>query len=176
MALVVFLRGCNVGGQRTFRPTLLAEQLKRFDMVNIGAAGTFVIRKRTSHARLRADLRRRLPFETEIIICEGRELIKAASIDPFAHTPIRSDIVRFVSVLTKRPRRLPKTPIRLPAAGNWGLRILATENRFVFGLYRRQMKAISYLGAIDGLFGVPATTRNWNTISTIIEVLRSGDS
>jgi hypothetical protein len=31
MALVVFLRGCNVGGHKTFRPTLLAEQLKHHE-------------------------------------------------------------------------------------------------------------------------------------------------
>src|SRR5687768_2085157 len=98
MALVVFLRGCNVGGNRTFRPTILAERLKHYDVVNIGAAGTFVIRKRTSHAKLRADLRRRLPFEAEAIICEGNDLISAASTAPFADKPIRSDIVRFVSV------------------------------------------------------------------------------
>src|SRR5438094_2256479 len=67
MALVVFLRGCNVGGHKTFRPTLLTEQLKHYDAVNIGATGTFVIRRRTSHARLRADLLRRLPFEAEVI-------------------------------------------------------------------------------------------------------------
>ena len=176
MALVVFLRGCNVGGQRTFRPTRLAEQLKHYDVVNIGAAGTFVVRKRTSYAKLRADLRSRLPFEADVMICEGRELISAASTDPFADAPIRSDIVRFVSVFAKRPSRVPTTPLRLPADGKWVLRIVAIENRFLFGLYRRQMKAISYLGAIDKLFGVRATTRNWNTITTIIEVLRSGDS
>ena len=45
MALVVLLRGVNVGGHRTFRPTTLAEQLKHLDAVNIGAAGTFVIRR-----------------------------------------------------------------------------------------------------------------------------------
>jgi len=60
MALVVFLRGCNVGGHKTFRPTLLAEQLKHYDVVNIGAAGTFVIRRRTSLAKLRADLSRKI--------------------------------------------------------------------------------------------------------------------
>jgi uncharacterized protein (DUF1697 family) len=173
MALVVFLRGCNVGGHRTFRPTHLAEQLKHYDVVNIGAAGTFVIRKRTSHAKLRADLRRRLPFEADVMICEGHDLISVASTDPFADEPIRSDLVRFVSVLAKRPRRLPATPITLPADGKWALRILAVEDRFLFGLYRRQMKAISYLGAIDRLFGVRSTTRNWNTITTIIKVLGS---
>jgi uncharacterized protein (DUF1697 family) len=176
MALVAFLRGCNVGGQRTFRPTLLAEQLKHHDVINIGAAGTFVIRKRTSHAKLRADLRRRLPFDADVTICDGRDLIRIASTDPFADEPIRSDIVRFVSVFPRRPRRLPSTPISLPADGKWVVKILGTEGRFLFGLYRRQMKAISYLGAIDRLFGVRATTRNWNTITTIISVLRSGGS
>jgi uncharacterized protein (DUF1697 family) len=176
MALVAFLRGCNVGGQRTFRPTLLAEQLKHHDVINIGAAGTFVIRKRTSHARLRADLRRRLPFDADVTICDGRDLIRIASTDPFADEPIRSDVVRFVSVFARRPRRLPSTPISLPADGEWVVRILATEDRFLFGLYRRQMKAISYLSAIDRLFGVRATTRNWNTITTIIRVLGSGGS
>jgi uncharacterized protein (DUF1697 family) len=176
MALVVFLRGCNVGGQRTFRPSRLAEQLKHYDVVNIGAAGTFVIRKPTSYAKLRADLRRRLPFEAEVIICEANDLISAASAAPFADEPIRSDIVRFVSVFDKRPRCRPTIPIALPTDGKWVLRILAAEDRFLFGLYRRQMKAISYLGAIDTLFGVRATTRNWNTITAIIKVLRSGDS
>jgi uncharacterized protein (DUF1697 family) len=176
MPLVVFLRGCNVGGERTFRPTVLAEQLKHHDVINIGAAGTFVIRKRTSHAKLRADLRRRLPFDAEVTICDGRDLIRIASTDPFADEPIRSDVVRFVSIFAKRPRHLPSTPISLPADGKWVVRILATEDRFLFGLYRRQMKAISYLGAIDRLFGVRATTRNWNTITTIIRVLGSGGS
>ena len=171
MALVVFLRGCNVGGARTFRPTVLAEQLKRYDVVNIGAAGTFVIRARTSHAKLRAELRRRLPFEADIMICEGRDLVRVASTAPFADEPGRSDIVRFVSVFDKRPRGLPTTPLSLPADGEWVLRVLATEDRFLFGVYRRQMKAIGYLGAIDNLFGVRATTRNWNTIAAITKVL-----
>ena len=173
MALVVFLRGCNVGGKRTIRPTLLAEQLKQYDVVNIGAAGTFVIRARASQAKLRADFLRSLPFETEVMICEGRDLIKAISTDPFAGEPVRADVVRFVSVLAARPPRRPPIPISFPTGGQWALRILAVEGRFLFGLYRRQMKAVSYLGSIDKLFGAPATTRNWNTITTILKVLRS---
>ena len=51
------------------------------------------------------------------------------------------------------------------------VKILAIENRFIFGVYRRQMKAIRYLGEIDRLFGVPATTRNWNTMTAIANVL-----
>jgi uncharacterized protein (DUF1697 family) len=29
------------------------------------------------------------------------------------------------------------------------------------------MKAIGYLGALEKVFGVPATTRNWNTMMAI---------
>lgn len=108
------------------------------------------------------------------MICEGNDVINVASMDPFADEPIRPDIVRFVSVLATRPRRPPATPISLPADGPWMLRVLTTHDRFLFGLYRRQMKAIGYLGAIDTLFGVRATTRNWNTITAIVNVLRRG--
>jgi hypothetical protein len=33
------------------------------------------------------------------------------------------------------------------------------------------MKTIGYLGRIDKLFGKPATTRNWNTILTLVRIL-----
>src|SRR5439155_9711785 len=121
--LVDFLRACNVVEHKAFRLTLVAEQLKHYDVVNIGTAGTFVIRRRTSRAKLRADLLRRLPFEAEAIICEGHDLISGTSANPFADEPIRSDVVRFVSVFAKRPRRLPSTPLSLPAHGKWVLRI-----------------------------------------------------
>jgi len=36
------------------------------------------------------------------------------------------------------------------------------------------MKTIRYLGTLDRLFGVPVTTRNWNTITAIAKVLENG--
>ena len=59
MALVVFLRGVNVGGHRTFRPSILARELSDYDVVNVGAAGTFVVRKPGSRATFRAELLRK---------------------------------------------------------------------------------------------------------------------
>ncbi len=171
MALVVLLRGVNVGGHRTFRPTKLATQLQHLDAVSIGAAGTFVIRQPVTPSRLRDEVTRRLPFDAEVVICQGRELTNLLVRDIFADEPARPDIVRFVSVLSKRPRLTPPTPISFSAGGPWLLKILAREGRFVVGVYRRQMRAIGYLGKLDRLFGVPATTRNWNTITAIARVL-----
>jgi hypothetical protein len=49
---------------------------------------------------------------------------------------------------------------------------MASQGQLVFGMYRRHMKTISYLGQIDKLYGVRATTRNWNMIIAILRILR----
>jgi len=35
------------------------------------------------------------------------------------------------------------------------------------------MKTIGYLGQIDELLGAPATTRSWNTIVSVLRILKS---
>jgi uncharacterized protein (DUF1697 family) len=171
VALVVLLRGVNVGGHKTFRPAALACELKRLDVVNIGAAGTFVVRRPIPRTKLRAELASRLPFDAEIILCDGREILGLVSADPFGGGPAKQDVVRFVSVLARSPRSKPPVPMSLPESGAWQLKVLAREGRFVVGMYRRHMKAVGYLGTLDRLFGVPVTTRNWNTIGAIAKVL-----
>lgn len=172
MALVVFLRGVNVGGHRTFRPSLLARELSEYDVVNVGAAGTFVVRKPGPRAKFRAELIRKLPIEAEVVLCAGRELFSLEAEDPFGTGPSRPDIVRFVSILSKAGRMSPSIPFSLPPVGKWFVRVIVSRDRFVFGEYRRHMKTIGYLGQIDRLFGVPATTRNWNTINAVVRILK----
>ena len=174
MPLVVFLRAVNVGKANRCQPALIAKQLARFDIVNIGAVGTFVVREDVSESALRVAFARKLPFKCEIMICPVRDIIKLASKEPFARQPSGPDITRFVNVLSKRLRTLPPLPLSLPSDDDWLLKIIAIEDRFVLGLYRRQMKAISYLGKIEKLLGVPATTRNWNTIQKIAKILSEG--
>jgi len=167
VALVVFLRGLNVGGHRTFRPKALAESLRRLDVVNIGATGTFVVRRPIGRARLRQEIARRLPFDAEIVVVPGREILELLSRDVFAGRTSRPDEVRFVSILSRRPRRAPRLPVTLPPRGRWLLNVLERRGRFVVGLYRRHMKVIGYLGSLDRLFGVPVTTRSWSTMTAV---------
>jgi uncharacterized protein (DUF1697 family) len=176
VALVVFLRGVNVGGHRSFRPTKLAEALKHLGAVNIGAAGTLVLRRPITQAQARAAVACKLPFAAEIVVCRGRDMTSLISKNPFEGQPMRRGVVRFVSVLSKRPRLTPSTPMRFPISGSWLMKILERRNRFVIGTYRRHMKVIGFLGALDRLYGVPVTTRNWNTIEAIAKVLRSNPS
>jgi uncharacterized protein (DUF1697 family) len=172
MKWVVFLRAVNVGGANRCQPALIAKQLSKFGVINIGAVGTFVVRKDVSESTLRAAIAKKLPFKCEIMICPARDIIKLASKDPFARQPAGPDITRFVNILAKRVPSPPPLPLSLPSDDDWVLRIIGIEDRFVLGLYRRQMKAISYLGKIEKLLGVPATNRNWNTIEKVAKILK----
>jgi len=132
-----------------------------------------VVRQPRSRATFRAELLRKLPFETQVVLCDSRDLIRLETENPFGTEPSRPDVVRFVSILAKAGRLRASIPVTLPPSGKWLVRLIASQGRFVFGVYRRHMKTIGYLGRIDKLFGVPATTRNWNTIVAIVRILKA---
>jgi uncharacterized protein (DUF1697 family) len=129
------------------------------------------VREDVSESVLRNAIAKKLPFKCEIMICPARDIMNLASKDPFSQQPSGPDITRFVNVLHKRPRALPSLPLSLPSDDDWLLKVIAIQDRFVLGLYRRQMKAISYLGKIERRLGVPVTTRSWNTIGRIAKIL-----
>jgi len=174
MPAVVFLRAVNVGGANRCQPAAIAKQLARFGIINIGAVGTFVVREDVGESTLRTAIARKLSFKCEIMISPARDIIKLASKDPFARQPSGPNITRFVNVLHKPLRKTPPLPLSLPSPDEWLLKIIAIQGRFVLGLYHRQMKAISYLGKLEKFLGVPATTRNWNTIEKVAKILRTG--
>ena len=173
MRWVVFLRGVNVGSANRCRPAVIAKELSRFDIVNLGAVGTFVVGADVSESALRAAIARKLPFKCEIMICPARDMMKLTAKDPFARQPSGPNITRFVSVAHKQLRAPSPLPLSLPSDDDWLLKIIAIQGRFVVGLYRREMKAISYLGKIEKLLGVPVTTRSWNTIEKVVKILSS---
>jgi uncharacterized protein (DUF1697 family) len=168
---VVFLRAVNVGGTNLCRPASIAKELAKFDIVNIGAVGTFVVRKNVSESTLRAAIARKLPFKCEIMICPAKAVVDLVKKDSFARQPSGPEITRFVSVLHKSPRKRLPFPLNLPSDKDWLLKVITIQDRFVLGIYRRQMKAISYLGKIEKLLGVPVTTRSWNTIEKVAKIV-----
>lgn len=175
MALVVFLRGVNVGGHKAFRPSVLAKELAELDVVNIGAAGTFVVRKSISSSLLRDELCRRLPFDADLMICRARDVIDLGSSNPFLDAGFEQGVSRFVSVLAKRLPRFPSLPILHPAGDDWQVQVIAVRAAFVLSLHRRVGRTLVYPNeVVERHFNVPATTRNWNTLCTIRDILKEG--
>src|ERR1051326_1936586 len=169
MATVVFFRAVNVGGYQKFQPGKLADELVEFGVVNIGAAGTFFVCEKVSQAKLHDEILRRLPFRPELMICSGREVLDLARRNWFGDVPEGKDIGRFVSVLVKASRQKPSLPIKQPAGAKWEVWVVAITGRFVLTV-RRLGRTYSN-AVVEKHLGVAATTRNWNTIEMIREVL-----
>ncbi len=173
MALVVFLRGVNVGGHKTFRPSALAKELADFDVVNVGAAGTFVIRKAVSQKLLRTELARRLPVAAEFMICPGRDLTALARRTSLPDEAAAEEVQQAISVLAARPRTLPPLPLSRPNEDAWRVRILEVAGRYAVSVWRRLGERLLYPNeVVEKTLGVSATTRNWNTLSTICAILQ----
>src|SRR2546423_9508155 len=149
MSSVVFLRAVNVGTANRCRPAAIAKKLAKFDVVNIGAVGTFVVRKDVNESTLRTAIARQLSFKVETMICSAREILKLAAKNPFVRQPSGPDIIRFVNVLAKPLRKQPRLPLAFPSDADWVAKIIAIQGRFVLGVYRRQMNAIGYLGKLE---------------------------
>jgi hypothetical protein len=152
---------------------MLARDLAAYDVVNVGAAGTLVVRKPGSRTKFLAELRRKLPFAAEVAFCDASDLIRLEMENPFETEPSHPDIVRFVSILSRDSPGKASLPIAFPGGEKWFVRIIGSRNRLVFGVYRRHMRTIGYLGQIDKLFGAPATTRSWSTMLSVLRILKT---
>jgi uncharacterized protein (DUF1697 family) len=170
MASVVFFRAVNVGGHQKFQPRELAKELAEFGVVNIGAAGTFVVRENVSQAKLRDEILHRLRFKPELMICPAREVLELARGQWFGDVPAGKDVGRFVSVLQKAPRANPPLPIKQPAGLKWEVWVFAVTGRFALSV--RRLGQTYSNAVVEKHLGIPATTRNWNTIEAICELLK----
>jgi len=172
MASVVFMRGVNVGGHKTFRPAVVAGDLAALDVVNVGAAGTYVVRKAIRPMALRVELGKKLPFEAELMICSAREILDLIAQDPFPPVRAGADLRPFVTVMGKQPEPIPRLPVDKPSGEEWQVRVVAVYGRFALSFWRRLGRSIVYPNeVVEKMFGVPATTRSWNTLLKIQDVL-----
>jgi uncharacterized protein (DUF1697 family) len=173
MALVVFVRGVNVGGHKAFKPSVVAKQMEDFDVASVGAAGTFVVCRRASAAAVQAEFCRRLPFDANLMICQANEIVELAAAALFGDKPADDGVTRYVSVLAKRPRVIPALPIEKPAGRDWQVKAIAVEGRFALSLHRRLGRTLIYPNeVVEKNLGVSATTRNWNTIAAVCKLLK----
>jgi uncharacterized protein (DUF1697 family) len=172
MRWVVFLRAVNVGKHNRFQPSVLAKELAKFGLINIGAVGTFVVREEVSEATLRNAILRKLPFRCDVMICPAKDMLDLARAVPLTDEPLGNDLRAFVTVMAKRPRRLPKLPIYAPNIDQWEVKVVRITGLCALSLWRRLKENALYPNQIiEKEFGVATTTRSWNTILKVAKIL-----
>jgi uncharacterized protein (DUF1697 family) len=172
MRWVVFLRAVNVGGTNRCQPAQIAKELSKFGLVNVGAVGTFVVCADVSESALREAIAKKLSFKCEIMICPAKQIVDLAKENPF-NGDHGNDIDAHVSIMAKRPAKVPALPIYVPSKDNWEVKIARTIGAVVLSLRRKVVNSRLYPNQlVEKQFGVAATTRSWNTIGRIAKILK----
>lgn len=171
---VAFLRGINVGGHGVLK----MESLRRA-FVDLGYTGVktyiqsgnviFAVDETAVEtalaAAIEARLREKLGVETIALLRKRREIDRLIRRDPFGDEDAGRDIKRYVGFLARRP----KTGYDLPIVSTTdGMEIFSVEGREAFVLSRRVNGRYGFPNSfVEARLGVPATTRNWNTVQLI---------
>jgi len=168
MPHVAFLRAANVGGKNVFRPARLAAELAHLDVVNVGAAGTFLVRGKATAAGVRREILARLPFEPTVAVRPAREVLGLVRSAPFGGVAFSKDLRGWVAVLSARPKARPALPIAVPAGKPWSVRFDRLEGPYALGLWQRRPSGFVFPNqVVEDALGVPVTTRWWETFERI---------
>lgn len=167
-AQVVFLRAVNVGGTSVFSVAQLARELARYEVKNIGAAGTFVVKKAPAAATLRKEVLARIPLanKPEVIIRPAEELLALVASDPFAREEGRP----FVTVLAREPAQVPALPFETPPGKPWEVRLFEIRGHYALATVSERAKPGTAL-KFEDMLGVAGTTRGWPTMLRVASAL-----
>ncbi|MCI4336963.1 MAG: DUF1697 domain-containing protein [Thermoplasmata archaeon] len=166
---VVLLRAVNVGGSGTLRTKDLPAKLPQFQVENIGAAGTFVVRGTTDPALLRKAFRVAIGFDTDIIVRSAEELSKMRTLAASTWAEPEPGEKRFVTFLAAKPARPVSVPHAVPDARAWEVRLDAQAGIDVLSSshVRGDRRRFYANEVVERLVGVPSTTRGWETLERV---------
>ena len=167
MASVVLLCGANLG-KRRFSPKAVEKALADLDATSLGAAGTFVVRKRVAASTLAKRVAAELPWdEPDMVIATEKDVLAAVAAGDDIKLPAGA-IRRFATAMEK-PTAKPKLPLEAP-----GIVVSLVVGPFALGTRGLVAETGVYPNEIvQKAFGAVATTRDWPTMEKIAALLRA---
>ncbi len=178
---VAFLRAINVGGHaivkmEDLRGTFVAAGCRKVRTYIQSGNVVFELAERDPARVLRAvrvKLGKKLGVEPEIIFRAVGDIEGIVRRDPFKDFGGEQDVKRYVAFLSRKPETRPRFPL---VSSKEALQAVAMRGCEVFIVSRRKKNG-SYgfpNNFIEKELGVSATSRNWSTVTKIVEFARQG--
>lgn len=176
---VAFLRGINVGRERRVKMahlTALMESLGYASVVTYLQSGNFVFQAEDQTTeKVRRDLskaiKERFDFEVEVLVLTGDELLSVLEANPLTSQE-ELDFDKLHATILSGPQRSDNKPALLgescpPEQVAFGERVVYL---YCPEGYRKTRLTNSF---IEKKLGLPATTRNWRTVTALAELVRA---
>jgi uncharacterized protein (DUF1697 family) len=173
---VAFLRGINVGGKRLIKMEDLRRVVESIGLKNVRtfiASGNVLFEtSQTNRDTLTRKIEKKLltafGHDVPVVLQTIDELKDILRTGPFKKIKPSANVMMCVTLLVAEPKAGPKLPFQ-SAIEN--LEVLAIKNCAAFILCRRKKNgSFSFPNnSFEKVFGVTATTRQWNTINRIVD-------
>jgi uncharacterized protein (DUF1697 family) len=174
---IAFFRGINVGGNNKLPMKSLVALLKRLGCEEVKTyiqSGNAVFRCDAKQpdeieTKIAASIAKAHGFAPRILVLSVKDLDKAIAANPFPHATADHKSLHFY-FLAEPPKRPNVEALNTIKASNEAFAI----TKSVFYLHAPKGIGKSKLAErVEKLLGVPATARNWRTVSKVRELLPS---
>ena len=178
MRYVAFLRAVNVGGHARVAMTDVCKVFEKAGcrgVTSVGHAGNLLWTQAAgtlSEATLRARLGQLLGEPPEIMVRTARDMSRVVAANPFGALAGDRAIKLYVVFLARKAKQVPPLPARLEKDA---LELIAVKGREAYVVSRKKPGTVMYgfpNQFVEKTLGVPATSRNWNTVMKVAAWLR----
>jgi uncharacterized protein (DUF1697 family) len=178
---VAFLRAINVGGHAIVKMQALKKRFASAGCRNVRTyiqSGNVVFDAAPAEAtalfqRVREGLGALLGAEPEIAFRRLRDVARIVEADPFTAYDGDRTLKLYVAFLAAKPRVKPALPL---VSSKERLEVIGVKNLEAYIVSRR--KPNGFYGFpnnfVEAALGVPATTRNWSTVTKIVALVHGG--
>ena len=168
-----FFRGINISGQRIIKMQDLVKLFESFGFNNVKTylqTGNVLFDSEETDSTkiikiIDYGIFNKLGYKVTVILRTKRELLDIVDSNPFKY--YEGDIKYYITFLAEKSKQPPTLPIRMNEIEN---EIFKYENNIVYTVGFNVKGRYGFPNVfIEKKFGVPATTRNWNTILRILK-------
>jgi len=174
---VALLRGINVGGNKKVPMADLKKLLASLgfeDVKTLLNSGNVVFGGKAIpidrlEKKLETAIEKEFGFPVPVIARSSENMKNLFESDPFAEIEVTKNIRLYLSFLKTEPKEIPAIPWQ---TADGAFRILSYRNYTVISvLDLSKTKSVDGMKALEKLFGKDITTRNWNTVLKIGQLL-----
>ena len=168
-----FLRGINVSGQKIIKMQDLALLFKSFGFKHVKTylqtGNVLFDSDETDFAKIvkiiDEGIYKELGYKVTVILRTKQELLDIVESEPFKNYD--GDVKYYLTFLSEESQQPPTLPVRMNEVEN---EVFKIEDNIVYTVGFNVKGRYGFPNVfIERKFGVPATTRNWNTILRILK-------
>jgi uncharacterized protein (DUF1697 family) len=174
---IAFLRGINVGGKNIIAMKDLQKMFLSAGYKNVETyiqSGNVIFESEKSNVdvqMIEKHLSDRMGYPVQVILRTFKAVVNLLSLNPFGDYLNQKTIKCYISFLSEKPRYMPPLPIIFEKEG---LELFRVTDNHAFVLSREVKGRFGFPNnLIESKSGIPATTRNWTTISKMIQRFNS---